>query len=824
MKKIKIFWLFLGLWINQLLLPMAALAQVATATPTVEPTPTDTPVPTPTDSVIPTDTPTLIPTPTDTPTVTPTDTPTLTPTPTTEITPTTTPTATPSASPTPTGTVSIQPVAQNAPATVVVVVSNSAEVNNQSQSNSNTGDNTIETATPTPSPAVTPTPGISAINTGDAVALGNIVNVVNTTGVGSSVKVYLMNNITGQMDQIDLNSAWNLLNNNPNVGMVTVDTTSGTGQVNVINYASIVNSLNVLANSGNNLISGGNNNLIATGNAYALANILNLVNTNLFNSKLFLGVINIDGSTFGDLVLPNPSNFISNGNDSSFNGSINNVAVIGSNSSASANSGGNQIDSTANSNNLIQTGNSVAVATNLTITNVNMVGGNIFMLALNNLGNWTGQIYNWQTPGSVISGFGNETFVINSMGQAGIQNTLLQGNINNAAYIDNLVTTIATTGGNSINSSGGDSLISTGNAWAQSNITTMANLNLWNSSWFYGLVNVIGNWKGNVIFAYPDLTLALAPSNSKLSRGDNLDIFVNLANVGYDGTGDAAVTVNLPDGLGYLGDDSGIKPSINGQNLRWVIGQLNAKEGKSFTIHTKVGLNNQTAFNLVKDALAAEINKEMIINGQANTSRAEVSVSNNSASTEVWEVTNDPNATTTASDSNLWPKLTLSVKNNVNNWVYPKDVVTFEINGKNEGEATAYNTYFVHQIVNSQGQIISENKINAGSVGVSRSGKITFGIPINYGGKTDEVLTSKTIWIGYRENGDEVKSDVAETQFLVKGQNQVINSVQAAEPTGVLGTISAVNQQALDLLPYLLLFLLSSFWILKQTKIWLQKK
>ena len=622
--------------------------------------------------------------------------------------------------------------------------------------------------------------------------------------------------------------------------MLTKLTIDQTGQNNVVtidNFGTINNQVTATANSGDNQISGGKNNTIQTGDAYALVNIVNLLNTNFIGSKVFLGVINLNGSNLGDLILPNPSTFFdqTNGAPTSVSGSISNSADINSGVVATADSGNNQ--TTGHGSSLITTGDAQALAKVLTMANINIIGVNQMMLSLNTLGNWTGKIYNWGAPGSVTDGSTNNTFFITEALVSGNGGNWLV-DINNEASIQNAVLASANTGGNNIDSTGGSNSITTGQAWSLANVTNMANLNFINSNWFYGIINVIGDWNGNAIFAYPDLALNLATSKDKIVKGDELDITVNYSNVGYDSDPDAKINLTLPSGLEYEGDNSGATLSQNGNLLTWPIGEMPQKSSKGFTVRTKL-INDQeaNAFHLIKQVMAAENSRNIAINGAISTSRTEVTTSNNNASVGV-EVdfsgggsnSDNGNGNNNNGPTTLWPKLSIGAKNNVNGYINKGDVVTFEINGTNEGEATAYRTFMRHRIYNSKGTLMSENTINIGDVGIGRNGRVTFGVPINFTADNNEKFTSETEWIGYTQNNEEVDSNIAQTSFMIKSNQQILNmtAIEKVEAAGnspkVLGFSTETCQPVIDLLPYILLFTISGFWLLKQTTKWLEKK
>jgi len=738
--KINKIFLFLGLFFNQIMLPASVLAQEIT--------------PTPTEEISPTTTPEATPTPEPTATETPIPTLTLTPTP-TEI-------------PEEPVALSVEPVAEEQ--YVVVVVEEEPAEN-------------------------------STIETGGAVAVGNVVNSVNTTSIDSTTKVFLLNSVSGEMQELDLNSLWKLL--------ATPENQIENNFFNINNYAELTTELTVTANTGDNAILGGTNNLISTGNAYALANVINLVNSNFIGSRVFVGVINIDASALGDIILPNPGNFV--GNETGAGGEnleINNYANIESVAVADSNTGNNEVVGEGSS---IITGNSVSMTNVSTMANFNLINSAMMMVGINNLGSWNGNIYNWLSPGSVQSGIGG-------MFLSGILNRENTGgniNILNFANIFNNVSAVANTGNNTI-VGGGD--INTGNAYSVANIANMANLNIVGSDWFYGMVNIIGDWNGNAIFAYPDMAIDINTSKNELALGDELLINVTYENKGYDDAKNVKVGLNLPYGLEYVDDNSGKERFKNGSYVSWTVGDMGAKTNGGFVIRAKAEYGQQ-ANKLIKQAIASE--ESIPINANVSIVNTEVTLDNNNDSTETRIIEKKE-------ESNLLPKLVIEARNNVNDFVYQGDTVQFEIKARNEGEAKAYKTYLVHRIIASGG-VISENRINIGDVAIGGNGKVTFGIPLNFLVNSDGKLLTETVWVGERENGEIVTSNISTTEFLLKSKTVRINKnvaseVQAVSLDGeILGDITTCLP-TVDKIPYILLFVLSSLWMLKQIKKWQKEK
>lgn len=743
----KIF-LFLGLLTNQFLLPISVVAQETTP---IEPTPTEVVSPTPTEAV--------------TITLAPTETP------------------VPEITPTPEAVVneimSIAPVATESSYLVVIEIGNSATVDQLAIADSNTGLNTVTTVN-----------NDTQVSTGNAVSVGNIVNLINNTSVESLVKVYLLNSVSGETTELDLNNLWRLLESEQN----------GTGNtnpsfVNISNFAQVSNLLNVSANTGGNTIDG-NNSVINTGNAYALANIINLVNTNFVGSRVFVGVLNIDASNLGDIILPNPESFTNNDTNYGLGEiQISNSANINTITLASANTGNNNM---VGVNPELNTGNAVSVTNVSTTANLNLLNSSQMMLTINTLGNWSGEIYNWANAGAVQTGVGG-MFVSNGQ-PVTVGN--MDVNIFNIAQILNLVGVQANTGNNLI--AGNNSSINTGNAYALANVSNLANINIIGSDWFYGMINVIGDWKGNAIFAYPDMTSNISVSKDLVNVGDELLVKMNWKNEGYDDANKVSLTLSLPYGLEYLGDNSGKTVIRNGSSLLWDMGKVGAKKGGSFMVKVRASQTDE---------------EQLLITSNVSTINTEVTLDNNSdeANTKIVRESQNQNVS-----YNLNPKLVIDMKNNVNDFVYDGDVVTYQVDARNEGEAKANQTFIIHKVFDQNKKLVSQNRINLGDVAIGGKGKVTFGIRVL--SDKGQKFTTETVWVGSKENGDEISSNVSTTEFLAK--TRMVNTkkisapeVLAVETAGMtLGTNEAIPKK--NLTPFVIIFIISSTSVLWQIRKW----
>jgi hypothetical protein len=494
-----------------------------------------------------------------------------------------------------------------------------------------------------------------------------------------------------------------------------------------------------------------------------------------------------------------------------------------------ANTGGNQ--SNAVSGAVVQSGNALAINNDHTIANIDSIGQNLFSVQVNALGQWNGNIINWHSPGEIVSGISGNLSLASLLQAYGNQGAMILNN--NEAIINNQVSVTANSGNNIL--TGDQTYLYTGQATAIANIYNLANLNIWGSNWFGGTINIIGNWGGDVIFAYPDLAISLATENSTAKMGDSVVLNLRFGNMGYDEAKGEDVSLVLPEGAVYEGDSSGVKPLISGNTLIWAFGDLPANKWNQFDI--KIRLTNKTAynwFNLVKPVMAADGEFSFVAN--IKTNQTESNKNNNSSAVVVSEVVvHDSSSTSTDSDQNNnglavnRPKLSIQVRNNVNDFVRPNDVVTFEIRGKNEGDSTVYNSYIEHRIFDDRGKLVSQNNLTLGDVINGHGGTLTFGVPISWQMDKPGSFRSETRWIGEDEKGAQVTSDISRTSFSVNFYNQIVRIVNkpvaANEGNGaVLGAEidTGINQKYLRMLPYIIIFIISGSWVFWQSSKWIK--
>lgn len=270
----------------------------------------------------------------------------------------------------------------------VIQNDNQAQVTNQVSVSANTGANTIVSGSADP-----------AINTGDATAAANVVNIVNTNIVGNTW-LFTVVNVFG-------NWVGNLIV--PGEGLLNVPGAPAVDNIKVVNdnQANISNIAAALANTGGNQIANAGGASIDTGNAISGANIKNIANTNIVRNNWFFLMVNNMGSWVGHVINWNSQDnsysdvfsydfgTIAGGADSVkqrilaiFN---HNSATVDNNVQAAANTGDNTIFGDSG-NAEISTGDASAFSRIVNFVNTNIVGNNWLFGVVNVFGSWKGNV------------------------------------------------------------------------------------------------------------------------------------------------------------------------------------------------------------------------------------------------------------------------------------------------------------------------------------------------------------------------------------------------------------------------------------------------
>ena len=337
-----------------------------------------------------------------------------------------------------------------------------------------------------------------SIVSGAAVATANILNILNTNVVNSSGAIIFSNLYEPADGTLDFR------NTATSSDSICVFLACGNGvDLTLVNDAYIENILKIFALTGRNFIDGGTESLIETGNAYAGVNLVNVANTNFVDSNYLLVMLNAFEDVNGDIVFPSFSNFLSSAFASTGSSTIEliNTGDVQNAIEVAAETGENTLDDGAG---LITTGDSLGNSSVFNQINTSLIGGNNVMILFKVHGAWAGEIFGapqdvaWtQAPDGSILLFDSGT----STDQGGGDLTM---NATSSALIRNDLSVVALTGENKITGAEA-ALISTGNAYAGANVVNIANANVIGRNWLLAIINIFGDFNGNISFGRPDL-------------------------------------------------------------------------------------------------------------------------------------------------------------------------------------------------------------------------------------------------------------------------------------------------------------------------------
>jgi hypothetical protein len=452
-------------------------------------------------------------TPTDTPTSTPTSTPdqtmvtgdasasadsqtdsnisdistTPTPSPTDEPTPidTSTPDATESATSVidATGSATLDPEATSSTTPTLtpsdISVDQSRAVTTNTASIANSGNNTQQNENAS---------GSATMTTGDAGSSSSSITVTNLSTIDSNLVTTVQNILTSNNNDVDL---YQLLESavaqNPN--LIPANT-----NITVTQNANVSTNTVAESNTGENSQSSDSAGM-QTGDATSVASAINATNLNLVGSNAVLFIINILGDYSGNIILPDGKtvSLVSLGLGN-VNVNSNQSADVNANTEAGANSGNN--NQTGGSTEMT-TGTAVSTSNSNSFVNLVQIGGGWGYVVINNSGSWTGNLIGWTAPGSTQTlpqGTTNlaESSQSNTNGETGTTNITS----NQTANVSTNVSADANTGSN--NQTGESLNLTTGNAFSLANNFTLANITGVGANLFFGIINIFGNWTGNL--------------------------------------------------------------------------------------------------------------------------------------------------------------------------------------------------------------------------------------------------------------------------------------------------------------------------------------
>lgn len=142
----------------------------------------------------------------------------------------------------------------------------------------------------------------------------------------------------------------------------------------------------------------------------------------------------------------------------------------------------------------IDTGGAAAQAGAVNTVNTNIVTENGGEVVQNITGSYTGDINLLSAFNSIL----DKAKDLNDQNKQALENITVT-NVNVATDVNNKVVATASSGDNTITGEKGSAAITTGNSQAVASAVNLINTNIVGNTWLFAIINVLGNWTGNLI-------------------------------------------------------------------------------------------------------------------------------------------------------------------------------------------------------------------------------------------------------------------------------------------------------------------------------------
>lgn len=658
--------------------------------------------------------------------------------------------------PTPTIEQSQEPQPEQQEQQLETSVENTSETENLVDTSSNTGDNAINpTPTPTPSEVIEVARPLEEV-------------MQEQTKEQQQSEEIVPENLeqTESTPQENNNQSSNPQPNSPSVE----------------NNADVDNSINSQGESGENEIAtasantvtdtssnscstpNGENASISTGDAVSETAMDNNVNTNSINSEVVYNTINIFVGQNGNLNLSDPFAIAStmipeHPNDEVINISftdINNYAYLSNNVNSYANTGGNTINAISlGDQTVINTGNAYSIVSLVNKVNFTVINSVIHIVSINIFGSLNGNI--------ILPDFTQST----SCATCGV--TLVASN---SATVVNNVDSQSISGQNTINGNGS---INTGDAASLVNNLNIVNTNFVGTTVQGLFINLVGNWSGNFIGwnAFDPksggATLMFYSTGPLLSGTSNCPTCA---------VGDVSIYNSA-----YV-ENNVVSFANSGGNT--INGNGNINTGSAFSTISLINFVNANFINSIGFFGFLNIFGDWTgdIGGKSNFDKLTKQDPNPDPKSQVQEESAPGDQ-----KQEEGGQLSITSANNVGDFVYPGDTVTFFVKVKNIGSGKVYGTKVRLSLV-KDGIVTGEGLFNLGDMEGGKSLKITTGLVLSSKAKPGDYTAVATAQ-GYIGPDNSLISVSSESTFKIFGNgspSQAILTANTQNLPAVLGT------------------------------------
>jgi len=679
--------------------------------------------------------------------------------------------------------------------------------------------------------------GHAKIDTGAVDIRLNLLNLTNTNIINSEWGQLFYQSFDPLYSDFDLAKGWKQAARND----CSLGACEGEFRVTNVNEAILNNKIKILGNSGaNEIIDSDGDGIIRTGDVKVSANLINFLNTNMTRSKWRLAVLNIFDDWKGDLILPGADRFDDNENDYNLfpnskitaenDTNIKNSVVI------ETNTGNNEIVSADGKFN-IKTGVSVAKSNVSTVGNITFTGGDWYLVFINTFGGWRGYAVNIpedigmaQTEQGVVFSSLLSKAILGDLKKVKNDDGKLELMTENVAELNNELLIQALTGNNKIQGVDGNAEIQTGNSLVLSNIFNFVNTTMYGGKWNLALINVFGNWEGNITFGRPNLRLTSVTQSpaEELKAGD---AFTNKLIYENSGTADATgiqLQSNFdPKLFRVIASSSGAVIDQNLGKITWNIDKL--KRGgtgeASFTLqaiaktpgafNTKItsvisakerewdlrdnSIDTSIKVKITENDISQPIPSQLPVNQNPSTNNQQ-SNSNNSQSNS--NAPNQASNSTTQTSSNSTsqtlssggyynssssaitpqqpevPKVTIEKTNDAKGVLAPNDLVNYSIILKNTSNINTNEIIVKDTFKDPNGKIISEDEYPIISLGAKEGTVIQYSIAINPAMPSGRYINTATAYI--KDKSGKVISNISSSS-VIDVTNPIVNKTSTPQ-------------------------------------------
>jgi hypothetical protein len=493
---------------------------------------------------------------------------------------------------------------------------------------------------------------------------------------------------------------------------------------------------------------------IQTSDAYSSTEVVNSVNTLEVDSDVYFQTLNIFASSSAIDLSNSPLRVLNQvlnvdqNTQSEINVVLldaNNYAYVENSVVSAAISGSNSLEG----NGSITTGDAISTVSLLNKINATIIGSRLHFVTINIYDVSLGDIILPDIPALALSGCcGAEV------------------DIKNHAEVANNVDSTSSTGGNTIvitdpETATSSAEISTGSAYSAVGVYNLVNEVYIDVVFQRLFINVFGGWSGNFI--------GWGNFAPQVGGGS-----MNLVGVGYSNEGN---------------DCPGCVDGASIQNSAFVTNSItslastggNQSYGLSNSISTGNAFSSVSLFNIINSTLINSIGFIGFINifgfldGDIGGASEFEALAEKEA--PVQNPTSEENHGGNERESGGY--LTISQTNNVNDFVYPGDTVTFFVEIKNPGTGRVYDARWGLVLLDENGQSAGGGMVKLGDIAPGKGYKISTGLVLSKNARPGK-YTAKAIVEGFVGPDNHLVEAASYSYFSIKSKYKSLSKVETA--------------------------------------------